>query len=152
MNNIDPDHIKINLPAESAAAKLKNSEGNKKLRVGLVTTGGESEDLYSDDCSRGWRRNGWEGSRFESSLFFWNRQDSVYRLTDQAVREYREEGGSGVPPNFESDFNSQKLEYLREYICEVGGLTIEKIKAMFRAYQIAPNNPLLDQITKAPKR
>lgn len=123
-------------------------------RSGLATGGGLMQYnipvLYSDDCSRGdMAHNVWEGSRFASSLFFWSRQDSVYRMTDQAVQKYRDESrNSVVPSDFESNFNPEKLENIRDYMCNVNDLTVHDIKEMFRTYKIAPNNPLLDQITR----
>lgn len=103
--------------------------------------------LYSDDCSRGMKSNMWEGSRFGDTLFLWGKPTSVYRLVDQAVKEYRELK-EDIPPDFECTVNPEKLEQIKECAFAINGLTTATIKGWFRSFKIAPDNPLLDQITR----
>lgn len=104
--------------------------------------------LFSDECSQGKKHNLWEGSRFKENLFFWAKPNSPYRLALQAVKEYRSEK-TALLPDFESALNKTKLKQIREELLDTSGLTTSRIKDLFRFFKIAPDNPLLDEITGA---
>jgi hypothetical protein len=115
------------------------------MTPGLVQAG--IPVLFSDDCARGTRSNKWEGSRFEDALFFWGREDSPYRLADQAVREYRAESGDKLA-DLKTKPDPDILRTLQSNISEINGLSNDDIKGWIRHYNISPDNPLLDRITR----
>lgn len=120
-------------------------EYQKDMTPGLVQAG--IPVLFSDDCARGIGSNKWEGSRFEDALFFWGKENSSYRLADQAVREYRAESGHKFG-ELKTEDASDILNNLQSAISGVSDLSTDQIKDWIRYYKISPDDPLLDRITR----
>ncbi|MGK6307195.1 hypothetical protein [Variovorax sp. DT-64] len=121
------------------------NEYYENMTPGLVQDG--IPVLFSDDCARGIKSNKWEGSRFEDALFFWGREDSSYRLADQAVQKYRENSGHKLG-ELETEFNSRTLRNLQSVISEINGQSTDQIIDLIRDFKISPDNPLLDLLTR----